>query len=272
VRVWWDVFGPVALVTIPVGFTLGLVLGATGMGSGVLIVPLSYAVLDLDYAHAVALALVCTMIARGFGVLTYRGWGRVRWTPVVLYGLVGALGAVLGARFVYTAPAAFQSAFPYVLAGILLVLALLLAGNVLVWPSTGSDDRPPGKVTPIAVARDVLTQLVVAGLVGLTAVGSGSLVIFSQFRMFQVPVVDSLESAFVLAMMMVVPAGITHLVLGSVDWRFVGLLTAGAMVGSVVSPSAGYLVRTRTVNLVLAGLVVIGAVLTVLRARATGGS
>jgi len=273
VRVWWDVFGPIALVTIPVGFALGLVLGATGMGSGVLIVPLSYAVLDLDYSHAVALALICTIIARSFGVLTYRGWRRVRWTPVLLYGLVGALGAVLGARMVYTAPAAVQSAYPYVLAGILLVLALLLAGNVLVWPSDGGgDSAPPGRVTPLAVAHDVATQLAVSGLVGLTAIGSGSLVIFSQFRMFQVPVVDALESAFVLAMMMVVPAGVTHLVLGSVDWRFVGLLTAGAMVGSVVSPSAGRLVRTRTVNLVLAGFVVIGAVLTVLRAMATGGS
>lgn len=273
VRVWWDVFGPVALLALPVGFTLGLVVGVTGMGSGLLIAPLSYAIFGLDYPHAVALAVIYSVFARAFGMVNFRHWGIDGWRLVLSYGLAGAAGSVVGSRLIYAVNESIGSAFPFLLGGTLGVVGLLVVLDTLVSrsPRPAGGDSPEAD-TSLAKVRVAAVQLFVGLLVGLTAIGSGSLVRLSQNRLFRVPEGEDLGAALAIALMMLIPAGVTHVALSNVDWRFVGLLTAGSMVGTVLSPAAARTVPKGAVPLVMAALVMVGGILTVLRALTVGGS
>ncbi|MBI4269723.1 MAG: sulfite exporter TauE/SafE family protein [Candidatus Rokubacteria bacterium] len=265
-RVWWDVFGPVSLVAIPLGFALGLLIGVTGMGGGVLIGPLVYSLLGVGYAAAVALALTYTLLARIFGALNFRAWASIRWRLVLLYGLAGVPGAALGAHWLHTAGAGARAWFPLVLAAALVVVAALILLDTLAVGVLRRRTRAlPERMAPITVVTVALVQLVVGALVGITAVGSGSLVILSMLYFFRMTNEEIVGTNLIVALMMMIPAGVTHVALGTIDWRFVGLLMAGSMAGTVLSPAANALASGRTVRLLIAALVVAGAIGTFLR-------
>jgi uncharacterized membrane protein YfcA len=74
-------------------------------------------------------------------------------------------------------------------------------------------------------------------------------------------------SNIVIALIMVIPAGLTHYLAGGVDWRLLAALMLGSLGGVVLGSRAVLAVPERPLKLAIVVLIAAGAVATVTRSR-----
>jgi uncharacterized membrane protein YfcA len=255
------------LIAVPIGFALGFLIGLTGVGGGALVAPALYVVLGRGYGEAVALSLVYSLFTKVFGAVQHARQGTVLWRLALLYGLTGIPGSVLGSRFVYLASPETQRLLPFLMGGILLFVASLLVAEtwlraVAAWEKPFS----PADITWPCGLAIALFQLLVGALMGVTSIGSGSLVILSMAYLFRMSAREIVGSNIVIALIMVVPAGVTHYLAGGVDWRLLAVLVAGSLFGTVLGSRAAMLVPDRALKVTMAVLIAAGAVSTIAKA------
>lgn len=257
-----------AAVAVPLGFVLGFLIGLTGVGGGALVAPALYVVLGLGYGEAVTLSLVYSLFTKIVGVIQHVRQGTVLWRISLLYGLAGVPGAVVGSRLVYLVDARVQRALPLVMAAVLGVVAaaILLESSMR---ALAARPRPlsPHSLDAATVGIVAAIQLGVGVLLGVTSVGSGSLVIVSMLFLFEMSGREIVGSNIVIALIMVVPAGLTHYLGGGMDWRLLGWLLAGSLGGAVLGARATLRVPDRLLKATIAALAVLGALATAWKAQ-----
>ena len=256
------------LIAVPLGFVLGFLIGLTGVGGGALVAPALYVILGVAYGQAVTLSLVYSLFTKVAGAVQHIRQGTVLWKITWLYGLAGIPGAILGSHLVYRVSEETQRLLPYVMAGVLLLVSALLLVEIAMRP-VASRERPfsPTRIGWAGGFAIVGFQLGVGVLLGLTSVGAGSLVVLSMFFLFQMSAREIVGSNIVIALIMVVPAGLTHFLAGGVDWRLVAALMLGSLGGVVLGSRAVLVVPERPLKLAIVFLIAAGAVATVARAR-----
>jgi uncharacterized membrane protein YfcA len=258
---------PQALSHVPLGFVLGFLIGLTGVGGGAVVAPALYVVLRVPYAEAISLSLIYSLFTKVFGLGQHLRQGTVRWNVTLLYGLTGIPGSVVGSRMLYTVSDETRQVFPLVMSGLLVVVSLLLLAEPAI-----SRTRPLGKpIRPEKIGwRAALGiaafQLVVGLLLGLTSVGSGSLVLLSMFFLFAMPAREIVGSNIAIALLMVIPASATHFALGGVDAVRLALLLAGSLLGAVLGARTTMVLPDGVLKGLVIALILAGAVGTVLRA------
>jgi uncharacterized membrane protein YfcA len=215
----------------------------------------------------VALSLVYSLFTKIVGAIQHGRQGTVLWPITLVYGLTGIPGAVLGSRLVYAAGGEAQRAFPFLMSGVLMLVAALMLledpiRTVMAW------DKPfsPHGLGGTGVAAIAAYQLVVGALMGATSVGSGSLVILSMVYLFRMSAREIVGSNLVIALIMVIPAGLTHYLAGGVDWWLLGVLLVGSSGGTVLGSRATMRVSDRALRLAIALLIVVGALATIWKA------
>jgi len=224
----------ISLAALIIGFTVGL----TGMGGGALMTPVLLLVFGIDPGTAVASDLVAAMIMKpiGGGVHIRRKtvhWELVRWL------CIGSVPAAFIAVFLL-----HSLADPDKIANItktLLGITLMLAAGAMIFKSWLQSKRnaqmraqgiDPYAHTEIHVRR-VATLLVgaVGGtLVGLTSVGSGSIIIVCLMMLY--PTLRGAElvgTDLVQAIPLVTAAALAHMIIGD----FVVGLTASILIGAI---------------------------------------
>jgi uncharacterized membrane protein YfcA len=85
-----------ALLASPLGFLIGLSLGALGGGGSILAVPVLVYVAGQDPKHATATSLVLVTMTALVGIVPHFRAGRVRLGPGLVFGAAGIGGSVLG--------------------------------------------------------------------------------------------------------------------------------------------------------------------------------
>lgn len=237
------------------------------MGGGALVAPALYVVLAFSYADAIAVSLVFSVFTKIVGAVEHIRQGSVLWPITLLYGLAGVPGAIVGSWSIHLAGERGEGLFPFVMAAVLLLVAILLALEATVrrvagWAKRWSPHELGWRLALAIAAFQVLVGL----LLGVTSVGSGSLVILSMVYFFRMSARDIVGSNIVISLLMIVPAGATHVALGAVRWPVVGVLLGGSLVGASAGARATLRVPDRGLKLVIAGLVAGAAVATIARA------
>jgi hypothetical protein len=255
------------LITVPLGAWLGFLIGLTGVGGGALVAPSLYVILGLGYGDAIALSLVYSLFTKIVGAVQHIRQGTVRWKVTLLYGLTGIPGAVLGSHAIYRMGPATERVFPYLMAALLVAVALLILLETAV-RSLARRDKPfsPDVLTWPGIVAIAIFQLFVGVLLGITSVGSGSLVILSMLYLFRMTAQQIVGSNLVIALMMVIPAGVTHFGLGGVSVRPLVLLMLGSLIGTVIGARTSLRLPEWALKLVIVVLILAGAVATVLKA------
>ncbi len=255
------------IMTVALGFTLGLLIGLTGVGGGALVAPALYVMLQLDYRDTIAVSLVFALVTKIVGAGQHIRQATVAWKISLLYGLTGIPGAILGSQALYWIGDAADQVLPFVLSGLLFVV------SALIFVETGMTrfarrDKPfsPAGISVKSAVGVGVFQLFVGVLLGITSVGSGSLVILSMLYLFRMRAAEIVGSNIVIALMMIAPAGFTHYLAGGVDWSVLGLLLLGAPVGAVLGAKATLRVPERALKMIIGMLVVAAAVATLLKA------
>jgi hypothetical protein len=256
-----------ALVDVPLGFTLGFLIGLTGVGGGALVAPALYVILRMEYAEAVALSLIYALFAKVFSVVEHFRQGTVLPKITLVYGLTGIPGAVFGSRLLYLAGDDMRRVFPFLMSGVLVLISILIVFEERV-RGLFLQAKPfrPEHISWKAGTGIAAFQFVVGSLLGITSIGSGSLVILSMVYLFEMPAREIVGSNIAIALLMVIPATLTHFAAGGIPWTHLVLLTVGSLFGSVLGSRTTMVVPERTLKFLIVALIMAGAVATVVKA------
>ncbi|MEV0170311.1 sulfite exporter TauE/SafE family protein [Streptomyces sp. NPDC050803] len=255
--------GPIIVAGALVGFAVGL----TGMGGGALMTPIMVMVFGVNPTAAIGSDLAASVFMKPFGALVHQRAGTVRW-DIVRWLLPTAVPAAFGGVFLLQALGDgddLQQRVKYVVgAALLLAVAGMLSR---IW----LDRRRAATVTedahvPVRPGATLLIGLVGGVIVGMTSVGSGSLIIV--MLMLAHPRLKAnhlVGTDLVQAIPMVAAAALGHLLVGDADLGLAATLLIGAIPGVVL----GALISTRiTGSAVRWALVVLltGSALSMLKA------
>ncbi|HET9828835.1 MAG TPA: sulfite exporter TauE/SafE family protein [Nocardioidaceae bacterium] len=232
-----DLFTTSALAVLLVSFGVGIVVGLTGMGGGALMTP-ALIFLGINPTVAVANDLVAASVNKsvGAGVHWKLGKPNLRLAGLLISSSVPT--AFAGAFIVKAlAGVANQESFLKQALGIALLftastyaLRMYLQLRFVNSGNTLQEDEPE--------LRPVLTVLVggVGGLlVGVTSVGSGSLIMVALLLLYPtLSAVRLVGTDLVQAVPLVLSAAISHVIVSGVDWAVLIPLIVGGSPGTFI--------------------------------------
>jgi uncharacterized membrane protein YfcA len=237
------------------GLGVGIVVGLTGMGGGALMTPVLVLFFGIPPIAAVSSDLAASAVMKPFGGFVHARRGTVNWWMVGWLCAGSVPSAFLGVLLLRLLgdDETMQNAIKIALG----VALLLAAGGLLLKAWAGRKrraDRPP----PPVHVRPVPTLLLgaVGGLiVGLTSVGSGSLIIVILLAMYpKLRANDLVGTDLVQAIPLVLSAAIGHALFGDLQLDVAGAV----LIGSVPGVLLGARISSRApVGLVRSALVVV---------------
>jgi len=232
------------LLAVAVGLLVGLLVGLTGVGGGALLVPILVLCLHISPIVAVGTgALFITVTKIGAACSYYRkNLVDVRLALRMAMGsLPGAALGVGGLGLVRAHMGENVNSFLKLFIGILLILTPGLAFLQSYLKRTGKKslrDRLPKWITPESGA--VVVGLIGGLLVGMTSMGSGSVIMTLLVLFYSRPLPTLVGTDIAHAVILGTVAGAGHLALGTPDFR----LLAALLIGSI--PSAWYAANIAT--------------------------
>ena len=222
-----EMFDP--MITLA-GALVGFVVGLTGMGGGALLTPILVLFLGIDPLTAVSSDLVAAMVMKPVGGAVHMRRGTVNY-GLVGWLMLGSIPAAFGAVIVLTrfADQAAVSSIIKTAIGVALLFAsaALIVKGALAARRQASDANAVIKVKPIAT---LLIGVFGGTVVGLTSVGSGSLMIV--FLMLIYPRLSTralVGTDLVQAVPLVSSAAAAHLLFGHVQLGITASLLVGAL-------------------------------------------
>lgn len=243
------------------GFVVGLLVGLTGMGGAVVMTPLLMLGLGLPPTIAVGTDLVYATVTKLAGAWQHWRQGTVDFQVVRALAL-GSLPASLAAVGLLTWLRREEAGLADVWLGRAIGLALILAALLMLQRVFLGNARVSPVGAPTRCRAGVITLIGALGgfLVGLTSVGSGSLIL--ALLVFVVPLsTERLVGTDVAhAALLVGTVALAHLYLGHVDLALAGQLLAGSVPGVLLGSRLTLQVPRRALQVGLAGLLVTSAV------------
>jgi uncharacterized protein len=251
-------------LTLFIGLLVGTMVGLTGVGGGALLVPLLVLFLDVPPIIAVGTGAVFVAATKIGAAWSYYRRGHVD-TRLVLRMSIGSVpGAILGVAVLAVLRAHLGggvNGLLKILIGVLLILTPSFALLQRYLERTGKKslrDRLPAWITPQNGA--VAVGLVGGFLVGMTSMGSGSIVmvllVLFYSRTLQTLVGTDIAHAVILA----VVAGLGHFVLGDINFRLLGALLLGSIPAAWCAAQYATSIRTVWLRTVLFSVLVVAGI------------
>lgn len=251
------------------GLLGGFLVGLTGMGGGALLTPMLVFFFHVDAAAAVGSDLVASLVMKPIG-------GAVHWrsrtvrTDIVRWLCLGSVpGAFIGVGLLQVLPEGdTEDVVKVLLGGALLLTAvtMLVRDRLQARRERRLREAPSAEPTVARAVPTLLLGLFGGAIVGLTSVGSGSLmIVVLSFLYPRLPRHELVGTDLVQAIPLVGAAAIGHVLLGDVRVGVTASLLVGAIPGvyagaRLSSTGATTMVRTAMpAVLVASGLKLVGA-------------
>jgi hypothetical protein len=225
---------------ILIGFVVGSLIGLTGLGGGVLLLPLLIFVLHVPAIMAVGSDAVFNFITKIGSSVVHLRKGTVRRKVVIALAVGSAPGSIVGVSLLAhlrTVYGAGVNDFIKVAVGILLICipTLLLFQRRIEDHLVG---QPP---TAKSFVGMVIIGLVAGFLVGMTSVGSGSIIMMLLLLFYSYKPQIMVGTDIVHAVILTGVTSLLHYRLGNVNPSLVGWLVVGSIPGGI----AGSYLSTR---------------------------
>ncbi|MCQ4207278.1 sulfite exporter TauE/SafE family protein [Streptomyces longispororuber] len=227
------------------GALVGLAVGLTGMGGGALMTPIMVMFFGVNPTAAIGSDLATSLFMKPFGAAVHHRAGTIRW-DIVRWLLPTALPAAFAGALLLQAlgdGAALQTRVKYVIGGALLLAVAGMLARMWLDRRRGlgaaAAEDAEVRVRPVAT---LLIGLVGGLVVGMTSVGSGSLIIV--MLMLAHPRLRAnhlVGTDLVQAVPLVGAAALGHFLVGDVSLGLTGTLLVGAIPGVL----AGAVLSTR---------------------------
>jgi uncharacterized membrane protein YfcA len=278
-----------AAKVLVVSFMVGIVVGLTGMGGGALMTP-ALIFMGINPTAAVANDLVAASVNKSVGAATHWREGSPN-LRLAMWLIIGSVPTAFAGAFIVAAVGAVAEQEDFVKLAIGVAL-LLTASTYTLRTYLQLRDSVKGRSRgEKVVIRPIPTLLIGAFgglLVGITSVGSGSLIMVSLLLLY--PALGALRlvgTDLVQAVPLVLAAAVSHWIVTGVDFGILVPLIIGGMPGTYLGSRLahwvheGYVKRGIVIVLTLTGLTLlevppeyvglIGAALLILGPLAWGG-
>jgi uncharacterized membrane protein YfcA len=225
----------ITLASVLVGFTVGL----TGMGGGALMTPILLIFFHINPTTAVSSDLVAAMIMKPVGGGVHIRRRTVRW-KLVRWLCVGSIPTAFAGVFILHATGDNESIQNTT--KLLLGMTLLLAAGAMVFKawlqsrrsSQARTEGRPTRVMGVPIHVKVLPTILVGAvgglLVGLTSVGSGSIIIICLMLLYpELRGAELVGTDLVQAVPLVASAALAHIIVRDFELG----LTASIIIGAV---------------------------------------
>jgi uncharacterized protein len=270
-----------ALLVSPLGFLIGVSLGALGGGGSILAVPiLVYAAGESPQA-ATTTSLVVVGASALLGMIVHLRAGRVRVVPGILFGLAGVGGSLVGTHLNGSVdPNVLLLAF----AGLMLIAAWRMWINQQA-PGAGDEDfelypesRPePGPrtgvevatrtpVTGVVVAKVLVAGTIVGFITGFFGVGGGFVVVPALVLALGFEMPEAVGTSLLVIAINSAVALAGRVSSGGVDWAVAAPFTIAALLGVSVGKSVADRLPTVTLVRWFVGLLIVLAAYVATRA------
>lgn len=227
----------VTLAALLVGFTVGL----TGMGGGALMTPILVLLFGINPSAAVSSDLVAAMIMKPIGSGVHIRRKTVRW-ELVRWLAIGSIPAAASGVFILRSlgnSEDVQNTIKLMLGITLMVAAVAMVTKAWLQGRRNAQHRSAGTQPPPLKVKPLPTILIgaVGGLlVGLTSVGSGSIIIVSLMLIYpSLRGAELVGTDLVQAVPLVSAAALMHIFFGDFELG----LTTSILIGSIPGVYAG---------------------------------
>lgn len=256
-----------------VGLLIGFLIGLTGMGGGSLLAPIMILVFRVPPVWAVASDITYSSVTKALGALVHVRQRQVNFR-VALWLACGSVPATIVSIFLvqyvrHHYGNLVNGLIVHAIGGVLLLVAALL----LIKPRLMQmiDRRNQKRQKQVALVEDkdeqaqksesrswrplatVLVGAVVGFLVGLTSVGSGTLIIVSiAFLYPRLTLKELVGTDIFQAFLMLLAGSLAYLGSGSINWTIVLLLLIGSLPGVFLGSRLSKYIPNRYMSPVLA--------------------
>lgn len=234
-----------ALILVSLG--VGVAVGLTGMGGGALMTPALIA-FGIPPVTAVANDLVASAVNKTVGAAVHWRQGSPH-VPITLWLMLGSIPTAFAGAFIVRAFGEPEDANEILLT--LIGIALLLAAITYLARVLIRMANPVGAADEVRVkpVRTVLIGMVGGTLVGITSVGSGSVIMVTLLLLYPALSPRKLVGTDLLqAVPLVIAAATSHVLVSGVDWEVLLPLLIGGPVGTYLGSRLSHVVRPAVVQ------------------------
>jgi uncharacterized membrane protein YfcA len=252
------------LVTVGLGFAMGVLSGLFGVGGGVISQP-GMRLLGLEPIMVIGTALPVIIPGAASGTRRYWREGLIRWPAVVATVPAGLVAAVVGSAAAEHVPGDGH------LLQLITAALLLLSSYRMARVAPPSDEPLAETDAPEAPLRDphgaqsvgrcAGIGLVAGGLSGLLGIGGGVVMVPAFVHFVRMEVKAAIATSLVCVGLFAIPGAITHALLGHVDWRVAAALIVGVVPGARVGASLAIRASDRRLRVTVATFLAITAVI-----------
>ncbi len=230
-------------------------------GGGALVAPSLFIILDLPFVEVIGTSLVFAFLTKLLSATQHIRQKTVHWHTALLFGLWGVPGAIASSYLLHDLEKRYESLFPLLMGGLLLIVAGLLVVDAIGFPRFHRVSRlVPGEIPTHTFLGIGAFSLSVGALMGITSAGSGSLIILSLVYLFTMPAHEVVGTNIVIALIMVLPAAVTHLSLGGgVNLHILGVLVIGSVAGAILGSRTTLLIPDRTLRFIVVLVISVSA-------------
>ncbi len=255
-----DLSAAIVVTTVLSGALVGLLLAVFGGGGSVLAAPLLLYAVGVRDPH-IAIGTASAAVAANAALNLFGHWrgGRVKWPCATTFALAGLAGSFAG------------STLAKMIDGRHLLLAFaaaMAAIAVSMFRQPGREGDPDVHITWRLLSRLAPLGLLTGFAAGFFGVGGGFLIVPGLMLATGMTIANAAASSLVSVTIFGAATSLNYAVSGLVDWRLVGLLLSGGVVGGVT----GLLVakrlasRSNVLRRAFAGLVILVALYVAWRA------
>lgn len=257
------------------GFIVGILIGLTGTGGGALMTPILVLLFGVAPSAAVSSDIVASAIMKPFGgAIHFRR--RTVHSGLVLWLSLGSVPAAFAGVFIDHALGtgqAMQQRLEYAMGAALLLASVGILVRLLIDSTRGrqepADEAAADQTFPVKRALTLGIGIFGGLLVGITSVGSGSLMIvllmlaYPRLSMRRLVGTDIVQS-----MPLVASAAVAHALFGNLHFG----LTAAIAIGGIPGVIIGSVVSVRATNLLLRPVLAVVLLATALKLLGMGNT
>ncbi|GAS86126.1 sulfite exporter TauE/SafE family protein [Mycolicibacterium brisbanense] len=212
-------------LTVVLAALVGISLGLLGGGGSILMVPLLTYVAGMDAKQAIATSLLVVGVTSTVSTVSHARAGRVQWRSGLLFGAAGMAGAYAGGRLGHLLPGSLLL-IAFAVMMIASAVAMLRRRRTPVTPAPAPHRTPIGKALTLGAAVGLLTGIIGAG---------GGFIVVPTLALLAGLTMPVAVGTSLLVIAMNALAGLAGQVTTlSVDWKMAAIVTAAAVVGSLV--------------------------------------
>ncbi|MFE5211992.1 sulfite exporter TauE/SafE family protein [Streptomyces sp. NPDC056600] len=206
---------------------IGVSLGILGGGGSILTVPILVYLAGQDSKEAIATSLFVVGVTSLVGLIPHARAHRVRWRTGLIFGSVSMIGAYGGGRLAEYLPGTV----------LLVAFALMMLATAVAMLRKGAGRTKAGHKaahTEMPVRLVVIEGLIVGAVTGLVGSGGGFLVVPALALLGGLPMSVAVGTSLLVIAMKSFSGLAGHLAGVQIDWNLALMVTAAAVVGSLI--------------------------------------